>query len=76
MAKRRGSRVPHDTGNQITTKSRYGSHEDMVVQYLDDGEVICKHDTGYYKTSQSRLDSGLADPNRYSINSRVQFQEE
>ena len=75
MAKRRGSRVPHDTGNQITTESRYGSHEKMVVEYLDDGEVVCIDDSGYYKTIQSRLDNGLADPNRYSINARVLYEE-
>jgi len=72
----RSSKAPHDTGRQVTTKSRYGSHEDMVVQHLDDGEVICKDDTGYYKTIQSRLDTGLADPNRYSINSRVTYKED
>ena len=76
MAKRRGSKVPYETGNQITTKRRYGSHEEMVVKYLDDGWVICKDDQGYYKTYQSRLDTGLADPSRYSINARVQFVEE
>ena len=48
----------------------------MVVKYLDDGWVICKDDQGYYKTYQSRLDTGLADPSRYSINARVQFVEE
>ena len=72
----------HDAGLVLTTKSPYGSHEDMVVDPLDpeeldsdtqfaklkDNDVICKDDRGYYKTERSRLDNGLADPNRYDIN--------
>jgi len=69
----------YDAGSVVTTKSPYGSHEDMVVDPIDleeldpdtrfaklkDNDVICKDDRGYYKTERSRLDNGLADPNRY-----------
>jgi len=69
----------YDVGSVVTTKSPYGSHEDMVVDPIDleeldpdtrfaklkDNDVICKDDRGYYKTERSRLDNGLADPNRY-----------
>ena len=69
----------YDAGLVVTTKSPYGSHEEMVVDPLDEEElksdvrwtklknndVICKDDKGYYKTKRSRLDNGLADPNRY-----------
>ena len=72
----------HDAGLVITTNSPYGSHEDMVVDPFDpeeldpdarfaklnDNDVICQDDRGYYKTERSRLDNGLADPNRYDIN--------
>lgn len=32
---------------------------------LGEGEVLCRDDTHYYITSVDRLDTGLADPNRY-----------
>ena len=31
-----------------------------------EGQVVCKDDKGYYVTIKKRLDSGLADPSRYS----------
>ncbi len=57
--------------------SKYGSHSNMVVdveadeaakaflgeRVLAEGEVVCK-DEDYYVTTQDRLDTGLADPNR------------
>ena len=76
MVKYRASSKGYDAGRIITTKSPYGSHEEMVVDSFDleddftslkDGEVVCKDDIGYYVTDINRLDSGLADPNRYSI---------
>ena len=68
----------YETGKKITTKSWVGSHADMVVDpsvfasggavaNLQDNQVFCQDDKGYYITERSRLDNGLADPNRYSI---------
>jgi hypothetical protein len=33
---------------------------------LSDNEVLCQDDSGYYVTEKNRIDSGLADPNRYA----------
>ena len=79
MAKYRQQQKQHETGQTITTKSRYGSHADMVVELeelqlsdlaelrdMEDYETVCKDDGGYYITLKSRLDNGLADPNRYA----------
>lgn len=70
----------HVVGRNITTKSAFGSHSDMIVSCedpaiqtikIDDNQIICKDDSGYYITEKNRIDSGLADPNRYaSINAR------
>lgn len=63
----------HDIGRKITTPSAYGSHASMVVDHkefkleLNDDEVLCKDDNSYYITKKNRLDNGLADPNRYSM---------
>lgn len=50
--------------------SQYGSHASMIdeeatAKLKDPSRVICKDDHGLYETDRSRLDSGLADPNRY-----------
>lgn len=86
MVKYRAKPKGHETGQVITTKSPYGSHEDMVVELeeLQESEffeteegrmlllvgtallTVCKDDRGYYVTFKSRLDNGLADPNRYA----------
>jgi hypothetical protein len=78
MAKKYRPKVKmHDAGLMITTNSPYGSHADMVVDpivfasggaaaTLKGDEVICQDDRGYYTTLKSRLDNGLADPNRYA----------
>ena len=49
----------------ITTPSPYGSHSSMIVE---EGEnyVKCKDDIGVYITSRKHINSGLADPNRFS----------
>ena len=80
MAKKwnRNTTKKHDPSRDITTPSRFGSHEAMVVDHLSvpewnadmnltlgEGEVVCKDDTHYYITNRKRLDDGLADPNRY-----------
>jgi hypothetical protein len=74
----------HVVGRNISTKTAFGSHSDMIVSCedpaiqslkIDDNQIICKDDTGYYITEKNRIDSGLADPNRYaSINARKIFQ--
>jgi hypothetical protein len=74
----------HVVGRNISTKTAFGSHSDMIVSCedpaiqslkIDDNQIICKDDTGYYITEKNRIDSGLADPNRYaSINARKNFQ--
>jgi hypothetical protein len=65
----------HAVGRTITTKSAFGSHAEMIVGCedvniqtfkIDDDQIICKDDTGYYITDKNRIDSGLADPNRYA----------
>ena len=61
MAKGRGR---HVTGSDITTKSCFGSHSDMIVEELDDGRVVCEDDRGKYITYANRIDNGLADPRR------------
>ena len=79
MAKYRPPSKGHESGNEITTKSWFGSHASMVVEpeevepndelylvHLHHSEVVCKDDKGYYVTDKTRLDNGLADPNRYS----------
>jgi hypothetical protein len=63
-----------------TYPSDYGSHASMVdkeaTKTLNEGiefdnlsstdSVVIDTDTGSYTTSKNRLDTGLADPNRYS----------
>ena len=72
MAKVKNSKKRHDVGKTITTPSAYGSHKSMVVDHsqfdltLSEQDVLCKDETHYYITQRNRLDTGLADPNRYS----------
>lgn len=80
MRKESGSNRKHETGRRISTKSFFGSHSTMVVDstkfvypetkepvVLDDNQVLCSDDEpGFYITKKMYLDSGLADPNRYS----------
>ena len=70
----------YDSGRDVTTKSWFGSHAEMVVSGEDEGtpviklkknEVVCKDDKGYYITLKARLDNGMADPNRYSSERRI-----
>jgi len=42
--------------------------DDLVeLRDMEDYEVVCRDDKGYYITKRSRLDDGFADPNRYSL---------
>ena len=50
--------------------TRYGSHASMIDEEKTgelnkDKKVVIKDEHGYYVTDESRIDSGLADPNRY-----------
>ncbi len=50
--------------------SRYGSHAAMLsswVRPVDEALVICEDERGLYVTEKNRLDSGIADPKRWSI---------
>ena len=57
--------------------TRFGSHSSMIdeektEELKDDQEVVLKDEHGYYTTHKKKLDSGLADPNRYDGN-RLKF---
>jgi hypothetical protein len=81
MAKKHYKAPLHQTGTIITTKTHFGSTGDMLIdhykyKYIKDngpvilndnmGAVVCKDDKGFYMTFKNHIDSGLADPNRYS----------
>lgn len=78
MAKKYYKAPIHQTGTSVTTKTHFGSTSDMVIdhtkyKYLDnnpivlnDSDVICKDDLGFYVTSKNRINTGIADPNRYA----------
>lgn len=78
MAKHYSSKPQHQTGRTITTKTAYGSTSDMVVTdekilaqvKLHDDLALLKDDDGYYFTPKYRIDNGLADPMRYTVESR------
>lgn len=75
----------HETGRTITTKSAYGTHSNMLVTdeevlkrlHFDEFEtvqlVLAQDDEGYYITRKDRVDSGLADPNRYASQYREEM---
>lgn len=80
MAKKYYKAPLHQTGTHITTKTHFGTTSDMVVDHtkyvysennapitLNEamGAIVCKDDRGFYLTFKNRVDSGLADPNRY-----------
>lgn len=58
--------------------SIYGSHATMIDANITTNNynyVVCKDDEGCYVTERSHLDSGLADPYRYTQN-RKKFLDE
>lgn len=82
MAKKFYKPPIHQAGITVTTKTHFGTTKDMVVDHathktvgtnspicLKDNEVLCKDDRGFYITLKNRIDSGLADPNRYADHS-------
>ena len=50
--------------------SDYGSHASMSVEHANelvpDHLIVLKDNRGLYITERSKLDTGLADPNRHS----------
>ena len=84
MAKKFYKAPKHSTGHDVTTKTHFGSTSDMVVDHsqfknvtLNEGQVLCNDDIGYYITLINRINNGLADPNRHSnISQRVEIIEE
>jgi hypothetical protein len=73
----------HDSGTAVTTKTHFGSDSSMMVdltQYkeisIGADDVVCKDDRGFYITKLNRINSGLADPNRYNATkNRIQLEE-
>lgn len=52
--------------------SVFGSHASMIdveeTKKLNDPSfVVIKDEHGHYRTERAKLDSGLADPNRYTV---------
>jgi hypothetical protein len=84
MAKKLYKAPKHFTGHAVTTKTHFGSTADMVVDHsafknitINEGQVLCKDDSGYYITLLNRINDGLADPNRYAnISQRIIVEEE
>ena len=51
---------------ELAYPSRFGSHQTMVTTALSSSWVICEDEKGSYATQQKFLDSGVADPHRFS----------
>jgi hypothetical protein len=79
MSKKYYKPPTHQTGLVVTTKTHFGTTGDMIVDHaqykivgtdnpisLEDNEVLCRDDRGFYVTQKNRVDTGLADPNRYA----------
>jgi len=61
--------------------TRYGSHLSMVDEEKTgelnkENKVVIEDEHGYYITDESRLDSGLADPNRYKTSRLMWYKKE
>ena len=61
--------------------TRYGSHLSMVDEEKTgelnkENNVVIEDEHGYYITDESRLDSGLADPNRYKTSRLTWYKKE
>jgi len=57
--------------------TRFGSHSSMIdeektTELNDEQRVVLEDEHGYYTTERKRIDSGLADPNRYKSD-RLKF---
>lgn len=65
-----------EIGRTISGKTAYGSEtsfisENTIGVELDQDEVLCKDERGYYITFRDRIDSGMADPRRWG-NERIE----
>jgi hypothetical protein len=63
---------PDEKKSTNSTPSQYGSHSVMLDQEKtealgDPKLVVLKDEKGFYTTERNRLDTGLADPNRYAL---------
>ena len=81
MARRRSNtHRPWQKEEPYKYKTRFGSHREMLKEECQESfdtlqpkdKVLCEDEFGEYETEVWRVDSGLADPNRYS-QSRVKF---
>lgn len=57
--------------------TRFGSHASMIdlqetAKLEKEGMVVLKDENGFYITERGRVDSGMADPNRYET-SRIKL---
>ena len=64
-----------------TYPTRYGSHASMVDmektgELNKENKVVIQDEHGYYITDESRLDNGLADPNRYKTSRLTWYKKE
>lgn len=84
MAKKYYKAPVHQTGTVITTKTHFGTTSEMIVDMsnyespsnLSEDQIVCKDDRGFYITNKNRVNSGLADPNRYANHkSRIELTE-
>ena len=66
FAARGANVVVNDVGGSVDGSGAANAPADMVVEEINEKEVMCEDQLGRYKTLRTRLDNGLADPNRYS----------
>lgn len=53
--------------------NRFGTTKDMVIQEIEEGDnsfLVVIDSNGLYFTTKDRVDSGLADTNRYAVDRR------
>jgi hypothetical protein len=55
---------------KITTPTPYGSHSSMIKSQINDTLFLLSDDLGDYETTKDRIDSGMADPNRWDYGKR------
>jgi hypothetical protein len=75
MAKRRNIIQGYGKKEKYPYPSRHGSHSPMINEektaelealFGNSRQVVLEDEKGCYITERRRLDTGLADPNRYS----------
>ena len=75
------SKLPEPEQKKPLFPSNYGSHKSMIDtaatdELNQDGKVVCRDEHGTYITDYNRLDTGLADPNRYSKSRNIALEKE